>query len=282
MPVKIQGEHSFDAPREAVWEALMDPEVLARTLPGAEKLERVGENQLAGALDMRIGPVQGKFQGTVTMTDVRPPEGYHLSLKGTGAAGFVEGSGTIRLTDAGAGTTLHYDVEAQVGGRIAGVGQRLLDSSARVVTRQALEGLERQIAARVASHKEAAVAAGPAADIRTAAGAAGPSADRAAAGEIPAAGSSAAGPSAAGVAADAPAAAGSAGDGPLPFAPAGFKAGSGAPAPPPAPSQAKFAFDFAKGLLGELIPRERRPLAVAIVLAVAGLVTVVLFRACGG
>ena len=136
MPVKIQGEHTFDAPREVVWKALLDPEVLARTLPGAEKLELVGENQLAGALDMRIGPVQGKFQGTVTMTDVRPLEGYHLTIKGTGAAGFVEGEGAIRLEDgAGGGTALHYEVDAQVGGRIAGVGQRLLDSSAKVVTR---------------------------------------------------------------------------------------------------------------------------------------------------
>ena len=173
MPVKIQGEHTFDAPREVVWKALLDPEVLARTLPGAEKLELVGENQLAGALDMRIGPVQGKFQGTVVMTDVRPLEGYHLTIKGTGPAGFVEGEGAIRLGDAvsGGGTVLHYEVDAQVGGRIAGVGQRLLDSSAKVVTRQALEGLDRQIAFLSSS---AAVAAGPSAVPATAPVAAGP------------------------------------------------------------------------------------------------------------
>ena len=128
----------------------------------------VGENQLAGALDMRIGPVQGKFQGTVTMTDVRPLEGYHLTIKGTGAAGFVEGEGAIRLADVAAGgTVLHYEVDAQVGGRIAGVGQRLLDSSAKVVTRQALEGLDRQIAFLSSS---AAVAAGPSAVPATATG----------------------------------------------------------------------------------------------------------------
>jgi uncharacterized protein len=216
MPVKIQGEHTFSAPRAVVWEALLDPEVLGRTLPGAEKLEQVGEHQLAGVIDIRVGPVQGKFQGTVTMTDVRPLEGYHLSLKGTGAPGFVEGSGAIRLSDApdGAGTTLHYDVDTQVGGRIAGVGQRLLDSSAKVVTRQALESLEKQVTARAAA-----------------------------------------------------------------------ETGAPAAAAPEAPSQAAFAADFAKGLVGELVPRERRPLVIGVsvgVLAVLALLLVLLARACGG
>lgn len=159
MAVKIQGEHTFDAPRDEVWKAVLDPEVLARTLPGCENLEETGEHQFAGVMNLRVGPVQGQFNGTVQLTDLEPPAGYKLRLKGQGAPGFVEGTGAIRLEEAGAGTLLRYEVDAQVGGRIAGVGQRLLDSSARVVTRQAIEGLERQIAARSAAAGEGEEAA---------------------------------------------------------------------------------------------------------------------------
>jgi carbon monoxide dehydrogenase subunit G len=161
MPVKLKGEHTFAAPRELVWEALNDPDVLARTLPGCEKLERVEDNRMEGAIDIKVGPVQGKFQGGVTLSDVDPGRGYSLHLKGTGAPGFVDGKGTVAIEDAPAdraapagtppGTILRYDVDAQVGGRIAGVGQRLLDSSARVIARQAIEGLDRQISARAAA-----------------------------------------------------------------------------------------------------------------------------------
>lgn len=164
MAVKLQGQHTFDAPRDEVWAALLDPEVLARTLPGCEKLERTGENRFAGVLNMKVGPVQGQFNGQVELTEVEPPAGYRMKIQGQGAPGFVEGNGTIRLEEAGAATTvLHYDVEAQVGGRIAGVGQRLLDSSAKVITRQAIEGLERQVTARSAASAAAASAGEPAA-----------------------------------------------------------------------------------------------------------------------
>jgi hypothetical protein len=224
MAVKLQGEHRFDVPRQAVWRALLDPEVLARTLPGCEKLERTGDNQFAGVLNLRVGPVQGKFQGKVTLSDLEPEDGYHLVVDGSGAPGFVKGEGSVRLEDAeGGGTLLRYDLDAQVGGRIAGVGQRLLDSSAKVVTRQALEGLERQLAA---SPSEAEATAG--------------GAEAAGAGEA----------------------------GPAPAA--------------EAPSQAAFAARFVGGLLGELVPPERRPLAVAVVLVVAAAVVIVAVRACGG
>lgn len=150
MAVKLQGQHTFEATRDRVWAALLDPDVLARTLPGCEQLEQVEENRFQGALTVKVGPVQGKFNGTVTLSDLVPPESYRLALEGQGPSGFMNGNGTLRLEEVGetvsVQTILHYDVDAQVGGRIAGVGQRLLDSSARVITRQALEGLERQIA----------------------------------------------------------------------------------------------------------------------------------------
>lgn len=156
--MKIQGEHTFDAPRDMVWQALLDPEVLARVLPGGEKLERTGENSFRGALNVQVGPVKGQFQGTLDLSDVRPLEGYHMKLAGSGPAGFMNGNGTIALAPAeGDQTLLRYDIDADVGGRIAGVGQRLLESSAKVITRQGLEGLARELAAM----KEAAATQTP-------------------------------------------------------------------------------------------------------------------------
>lgn len=147
--MKIQGEHRFAAARQEVWRALLDPDVLSRTVPGSQGLERTGDNEFKGELTMKIGPVSGVFQGKVSLENLDPPNGYTLKLDGRGAPGFVNGRGAIRLEDdSTGGTVLHYDVDAQVGGRIAGVGQRLLDSSAKVITRQALEALDVQIQAR--------------------------------------------------------------------------------------------------------------------------------------
>jgi carbon monoxide dehydrogenase subunit G len=149
--MKIQGEHRFSASRDEVWKALLDPEVLSRTVPGSQGLERTGDNSFKGELTMKVGPVQGVFQGKVALENVDPPNGYTMKIDGRGAPGFVNGTGTIALADEpGGGTLLRYDVDAQVGGRIAGVGQRLLDSSAKVITRQALEALDVQIQARAA------------------------------------------------------------------------------------------------------------------------------------
>lgn len=165
--MKISGSHSLSFPRTAVWAALMDPDVLSRTLPGCEKLEKVGDGVFAGTLNVHIGPVRGQFQGTVELSERIPPERYHMKLAGEGPSGFMNGEGDIRLDEEDAGTVLRYDLEAQVGGRIAGVGQRLLDSSARVITRQGLEGLERQLAARHPARGEGATATADAAEAPT-------------------------------------------------------------------------------------------------------------------
>lgn len=149
--MKIQGQHRFDAPREEVWSALLDPDVLAATVPGSQGLEKTGENAYAGSLRIKVGPVQGLFEGKVQLEDLDPPTGYHMKIEGRGPAGFMNGAGALRLSDEDGGTRLDYDVDAQVGGRIASVGQRLLDSSAKVITRQALEALGQQISARTAS-----------------------------------------------------------------------------------------------------------------------------------
>jgi hypothetical protein len=152
--MKIEGQHTFDAPREAVWNAVMNPEVIARTIPGCEKLEQVGDTEFKGAMKIKVGPVQGDFQGHVTLYDLNPHDSYRLKLKGQGPAGFVDGDGLLTLTEDGGKTVLAYDIDAKVGGRIASVGQRLVESSAKVVSRQALEGLEAQIQSTLSDHGE--------------------------------------------------------------------------------------------------------------------------------
>lgn len=145
--MKLSGEHRFEAPRERVWQALLDPEVLAGTLPGFQRLERVGDGQYAGSLALGVGPVQGRFDGRVELSELRPPESYRLSLSGRGAPGYVEGGGLVELSVDGDATLMRYDLEIAVGGRIAGVGQRLLEMTGRSLARQALDRLSRAIAA---------------------------------------------------------------------------------------------------------------------------------------
>jgi hypothetical protein len=145
--MKLAGEHLFEVSRERLWQALLDPEVLAKTLPGTEKLEKVGDNEYRGTLLVKVGPVQGAFEGGVKLLDLDPPHGYRMEIEGRGAPGFLKGTGRLELEDRGAQTNLRYDIDAQVGGRVAAVGQRLIESSAKVITRQGLEGLERQLRA---------------------------------------------------------------------------------------------------------------------------------------
>lgn len=143
--MKIEGTYTFDAARDVVWQAFLDPEILAKTLPGCEKLEQVDENEYKGVIKVKVGPVQGQFQGAVSLSDLQPPEGYHMQVNGRGPAGFVNGEGNIKLEDQGETTLLHYTGTAQVGGRIASVGQRLIDSTSKALIRQALESLHSQV-----------------------------------------------------------------------------------------------------------------------------------------
>jgi carbon monoxide dehydrogenase subunit G len=147
--MKLAGTYTFEAPQQTVWEALRNPTVLTSILPGCEKLEEVGDNQFEGQLDIRVGPVQGKFQGKIEMLDLVAPDSFRLKINGQGTTGFVNASAKVDLEAAGDSTLIHYDSDAQVGGRIAGVGQRLLDSSARSIVQQSLDGFHELV--RVAS-----------------------------------------------------------------------------------------------------------------------------------
>jgi len=155
--MELAGEYTFNAPRETVWEAIMDPEVLANILPGCERLEKVSDTEYRGVLNVRIGPVQGKFNGKVLLSDMNEPESFHIDIDGKGAAGFINGGGDARLDVIDDNTVLTYSGEAQVGGRIASVGQRLVETSAKSIVRQALESLERNIQARMEPEPEVVV-----------------------------------------------------------------------------------------------------------------------------
>lgn len=148
--ITLEGSYTFNAPPVVVWEAVQDPHVLSQVLPGCERLEQVGENEYEGEINIRIGPVQGSFAGTVRLSNIQPPSSYHLEMEGQGRPGYVKGAGQLQLEANGdGGTTLRYAGEAQLSGRIASVGQRLMDSSARSITRQGLESLDKQIQARM-------------------------------------------------------------------------------------------------------------------------------------
>lgn len=147
--MNVNGSYAFAAPQDVIWPMLLDPQVLANVMPGCEKLEQTAENEYQGILKIKVGPVQGNFNGNIRLSDINAPESYAIVVDGKGAPGFVRGNGRLRLEADGDSTTLHYEGEAQVGGRLASVGQRLLDSSAKAIIRQSLEGLEAQITARM-------------------------------------------------------------------------------------------------------------------------------------
>jgi carbon monoxide dehydrogenase subunit G len=159
--MKVEGSYTFDVPRDEVWDAMLDPDVLAQALPGCEKMEQTGDNEYAAILNVMVGPVQGRFNGTVRLSDLNPPESYHMSVDGQGGPGFVKGEGQVVLEAQNGTTVMHYTGDAQVGGRIASVGQRLLDSSVKSLTRQGLESVNRQIQARQGATEAGAPSAQP-------------------------------------------------------------------------------------------------------------------------
>ncbi len=133
----MSGERRIPAPRQKVWEALNDTEVLRACIPGCESLEKTGDNDLKAKAALRIGPITAKFTGTVTLSDIDPPNGYTITGEGQGGvAGFAKGGAKVKLTDEGAATLLTYDVKAQVGGKIAQLGARLIDATAKQLSDQ--------------------------------------------------------------------------------------------------------------------------------------------------
>lgn len=128
----MQGNRLLPVTQQQAWDALNDPQVLKACIAGCDKLEVSGENQYAMGMALKIGPVSAKFSGKIQLADIQAPNGYTLSFEGQGgAAGFGKGSAQVALAPADGGCMLDYTVKAQVGGKIAQVGQRLIDGVAR-------------------------------------------------------------------------------------------------------------------------------------------------------
>lgn len=128
----MTGTHRIEAPRERVWAALNDPEVLRQCIPGCEEVRKLSDTELTAKVHAKVGPVSARFTGKVTLSDLDPPKGYRITGEGSGgAAGFGKGGATVRLEDEGAVTVLSYEAHAQVGGKLAQIGSRLIDGTAR-------------------------------------------------------------------------------------------------------------------------------------------------------
>ena len=150
--MKLEGEYVFNGSQEEVWELVRDPEVLATALPGTQSLDQVGENEYEGEMNVRIGPVAGVFSGKIIVSDEVPPESCTLTVDGKGKPGFANGVGHVNLIPQEDGTTLmKYEGDVQIGGRLASVGQRLLDTTSKSMIRQGLETLNQALEARVAT-----------------------------------------------------------------------------------------------------------------------------------
>jgi len=128
----MQGSRQLAITQQQAWTALNDPAVLKTCIPGCDKVEPTGENQYAIGMALKIGPVSAKFSGKITLTDIMPPESYKLSFEGQGGpAGFGKGSAAVKLTPNADGCDLSYTANASVGGKIAQLGQRLIDGAAK-------------------------------------------------------------------------------------------------------------------------------------------------------
>jgi len=130
--MKVTGSHVLHAPRQRVWDALQDPEVLVRTIPGCNELAEVGDHAYVARVSAGIASIKGSYDGRVTLSDHDPPAAYTLRATGSGAPGTIDATATVHLTeDADGNTRVDYDADAVVGGTVGGVGQRVLTGVAR-------------------------------------------------------------------------------------------------------------------------------------------------------
>ena len=161
--MKMTGEFSIDAPREAVWQALNDPEVLKLCIPGCDEIVKRSDTEFDAKVTARVGPVRTKFTGQVTLSDIDPPNGYTITGEGKGgAAGFAKGGAQITLEARDGGTLLRYTVTASVGGKLAQMGSRLIDGVAHKMAEQFFTRLTEQLQPAVAAvPPEVAVEAPP-------------------------------------------------------------------------------------------------------------------------
>ena len=142
----MTGEERIAAPREAVWAALNDPEVLKACITGCQSLTMKSPTELEATVKIKIGPVSATFTGEVTLSNLNPPESYTISGEGKGGvAGFAKGGATVALAEQDGGTALTYNVEAQIGGKLAQLGQRLINGTAKKLADEFFAGFARAV-----------------------------------------------------------------------------------------------------------------------------------------
>ena len=166
----MSGEQRIAASRQRVWEALNDPEVLRQCIPGCQSLTKEADDRLAAVAEVKIGPIGARFKGLVALSDLDPPNGYRISGQGSGGvAGSAKGGATVRLRDEGGATVLSYDVEAEVGGRMAQLGGPLIDATAKQMAQKFFAKFEQVVAGDVARPASAPAAAAMATPVAPAA-----------------------------------------------------------------------------------------------------------------
>jgi carbon monoxide dehydrogenase subunit G len=153
----MTGERRIAAPRQTVWQALNDPEVLKASIPGCQSLDKLSDTEMKATAAVRVGPISARFTGTVHLTDIDAPNSYAIGGEGQGGvAGFAKGGAKVRLEDDSDGTMLRYEVHAQVGGKIAQLGARLIDATAKQMADAFFERFSREVAPPAAAENPAA------------------------------------------------------------------------------------------------------------------------------
>ena len=143
--MKVEGTYTFDAPRDRVWTMLMNPDALKNCVPGIESLSPTGENAYEASLKVGVGAIRGNYKSTISLTDIAEPSSYKMNVEGKGGSGFVKGVATIELAEQGDQTVLNVVGDGNVGGPVAGVGQRMLGGVAKMLMGQFFECLKKQL-----------------------------------------------------------------------------------------------------------------------------------------
>ena len=167
--MKLTAEQRIAAPRQRVWEGLNDPEILRASIPGCQSLDKVADDRFTATMEVKAGPIGARFKGAVSLTDLDPPNGYTLLLEGSGGiAGSMKGSAKVHLSDTSGGTLISYDVEAQVGGRMAQLGGPIIDATAKQLADRFFSRFGEVVAGSAATGEKTLGAAGASAAVASA------------------------------------------------------------------------------------------------------------------